>query len=130
MNVINSLANESIIERAANARWGVESRVLRHDTAPYASQHKNFGAGEWTVGSWYALFVLVDGDWQIVGRRRTLAELLTMVESRATPFVQMPFARNGKVRISAHSLSKNIGKTSLRQNETAHKCALWRRDRS
>jgi hypothetical protein len=48
-------------------------------------------------GIWFGLAVRerAGDDWQVVGRRRTLAELLTMVESRSTAFVECEPSREG-----------------------------------
>jgi hypothetical protein len=83
MSLINQLANSETIENAAVRHWQVvEARVVRYEERP-----TNF---EGTGGQWYTLFVREKpgDDWQSVGRRRSLAELLAMVENRPAAFVE------------------------------------------
>lgn len=67
---------ENSVRATAIRRLGAtDASVHRHQERPPTrgdGDHGDFGWG----GDWHGLFVKFDGDWQMVGRRRTMAELL------------------------------------------------------
>jgi hypothetical protein len=108
VNVIHELTTESTIRRAARERWHVfAAMVTRYRPHPFRGGNGDDG------GLWYILSIQqkADSEWEIICRRRTLGELLEVVESRSEPMPNLvaPKSLGGTSRESTRPVGANPG---------------------